>query len=72
MESGYFLQLIHLILICFCFTKKLLPYSELQLWQLAVVSRCEYEADCLVRLQWNDTAQISIEEIRLLTPKMKD
>jgi len=39
---------LNLTLICLDLTEKLLPYSELQLLQLAAVSHCEYKADCMV------------------------
>ena len=49
-ELVLFSWLIHLnlTLICLDLTEKLLPYSELQLLQLAAVSHCEYKADCMV------------------------
>lgn len=39
---------LNLTLMCLDLTEKLLPYSELQLLQLAAVSHCEYKADCMV------------------------
>lgn len=49
-RQGFFPQLINLnlTLICLDLTEKLLPYSVLQLLQLAEASHCEYNADYML------------------------